>query len=152
MTGAGALLAACDRAVLYGVVHVPLYSYAAPGYKMPLGTIALLAARASAHSFAPRVTLFAGGSAYVPYGTCPHLTLTGINAFFGSAGPSASVRYGFALRGFCRLCLPRTHRVLRSLLPPQAALTPYSTGGGCYRFPQTATEVVGTEVFQTLRC
>ena len=59
--------------------------------------------------------------------------LTGIIVPFGAVGPSASVRYGFALRGFCRLCLPRTHRVLRSLLPPQAALTPYSTGRGHYR-------------------
>ena len=85
MTGAGALLAACDRAVLYGVVHVPLYSYAAPGYKMPLGAIALLAARASAHSFAPRVTLFAGGSAYVPYGTCPRLTVSPATAKPGNS-------------------------------------------------------------------
>ena len=75
-------------------------------------------------------------------------TLTEIIVPFGSVGPSPSVRYGFALRGFRPLGLPRTHRALRSLHPALPALTPYSTGSGCYRFPQTATPWWGRRFFK----
>ena len=106
--------------------------------------------RCAANATCARLTLTGYCTRFIRHWRRSFRTLTGIIVPFGSVGPSASVRYGFALRGFRPLGLPRTHRALRSLHPALPALTPYSTGSGCYRFPQTATEVVGTEVSQAL--